>query len=88
MVAIVYEPDSANPSHWKVHSRTATKITSRAAPSSVEVDLSKVTTDPIYVSLLVRADTEVTPGFYDDFLITRLSLLADQYRYYASFGFR
>jgi hypothetical protein len=88
MVAIVYEPDATNPTHWKVHSRTTTKIASSAAPVSVDVDLSTVTTDPIYVSLLVRSDTEVTPGFYDDFLITRLSLLADQYRYYASFGFR
>ena len=88
MVAIVYEPDPVNPNHWRVHSQTTTKITSSAAPSLVDVDLSKVTTDPIYVSLLVRADTEVTPGFYDDFLVTKVSLLADQYRYYASFGFR
>ncbi|MTD95600.1 hypothetical protein GIW81_14775 [Hyphomicrobium sp. xq] len=39
-----------------------------------------------YVSLRVEADTSVTPGFYDDFVLTGLTLHAASH--YADFGFR
>ncbi len=44
-------------------------------------------TGPFRVSVRFRCDTEVKPGLYDDFVWKRLSLLAKNFAFYASFGF-
>lgn len=42
---------------------------------------------PFRLSVRLRSDTTVTPGLYDDFIWRRLSLLAENFAFFASFGF-
>jgi hypothetical protein len=40
-----------------------------------------------YISISVEVDTEVTPGLYNNFVITSLRAFSDAYSYAARFGF-
>jgi len=42
---------------------------------------------PVFVSVRVRVDTEVPPGLYDDFVVTRLLNRSVDFTFVASFGF-
>lgn len=44
-------------------------------------------TGPFRLSVRFRCDTTVNPGFYDDFVWRRLKLIADNFSFFASFGF-
>ena len=44
-------------------------------------------TGPFRISVRFRCDTTVTPGLYDDFIWQKLSLLAEKFAFFASFGF-
>lgn len=52
----------------------------------VIIDLANKTS-PMFVSVRVRIDTEVPPGLYDDFLVTRLLNKSQNFTFVASLGF-
>lgn len=84
---IIHEPDPNLPFHSIERSIAQARIT-RADNNRKEipVDVGK-TSGPWRLSVRVRCDTTVTPGFYDDFVLRRLSLLATGFSFYGSFGF-
>jgi hypothetical protein len=43
---------------------------------------------PFFLSLRLRSDTSVNPGFYNDFVFTRLSEVSPTTTYYTVLGFR
>ena len=47
----------------------------------------KVKGAKVYISCRIEIDTTVTPGLYDDFLITGLDFQSKDYQYFASLGF-
>jgi hypothetical protein len=42
---------------------------------------------PAFVSVRVRVDTDVPPGLYDDFVVTKLLNSSANFVFVASFGF-
>ena len=52
----------------------------------VEVDIGQLV-GPFRISVRLRCDTTVNPGLYDDFVWLKLSLAAQNFAFYASFGF-
>ncbi|MGH3774563.1 MAG: hypothetical protein ACRDRR_02320 [Pseudonocardiaceae bacterium] len=52
----------------------------------VPVDLTGIAS-PVFVSVRVRVDTDVPPGLYDDFVVTRLLNKSANFTFVASFGF-
>jgi hypothetical protein len=98
-----YEPDTSQPpNHWKESILWQGRLKSTSDNNSSEqskqdkhrleipIDLSGKAKlgKPLFASINVRVDTSVPAGLYDDFLILRLSFQADNYKYYATFGFR
>ncbi|MGH3899031.1 MAG: hypothetical protein ACRDTA_12440 [Pseudonocardiaceae bacterium] len=65
---------------------TATLSSADNNRKEVPVDLSGLTS-PVFVSVRVRVDTEVPPGLYDDFVVTRLLNKSANFIFVASFGF-
>lgn len=52
----------------------------------VEINLGN-RASPIFASVQIRIDTEVPPGLYDDFVVTRLLNSSQNFTFVASFGF-
>ena len=83
----IYEPDPITPNH-SVERVLATDRFTGGDHNVKNVSVTPGSSHPrFYLSIRLRADTTVTPGFYDDFVWTRLSLVSNQYFYYANFGF-
>ncbi|ERN41348.1 hypothetical protein KR51_00019150 [Rubidibacter lacunae KORDI 51-2] len=83
----IYEPDPEKQYHF------VERILAREQFTGKDNNHKEITTNvgdaagPFRISVSVRCDTEVTPGLYDDFVWRRLSLLAENFAFFASFGF-
>ena len=84
---LVYEPDPAQPGH------ALERVLAEARFSGADHNRKEVLLDvgpapgPIRLSVRLRSDTTVNPGFYDDFVWLRLRLITHNFDFYASFGF-
>lgn len=88
ITVLIYEPDPANPYH-SIERVVATARFTSADSNRKEVDVRPgAAAGPFSLSVRLRIDTTVNPGFYDDFIWRRLSLIATNYEYYASLGFK
>jgi hypothetical protein len=79
-----YREDPAEQYHWLEFPITAARLT--ADRLEMPLPLGSLPA-PIHLSVRVRSDTEITPGLYGDFVVTRVELLSRDYHYYASLGF-
>jgi hypothetical protein len=83
----VYEPDPTKPNH-SIEIILATDRFTSADNNRKEVTINVGNgPGPFRISVRLRIDTTVDPGFYDDFVWLRLSLLSEGFAYFASFGF-
>lgn len=85
-VAVVRYEETSEPNRWRERALAEERMD--AAEKTVVVPLdgnAPAGNAPLYASVRVRLDTEVGPGFYDDFVLLSLTLRPE--RYYASFGF-
>jgi hypothetical protein len=81
-----YDPDPAQQYHSIERVVAQTQLGS-ADNNQKQIQVSLGTSPgPFYMSVRLRSDTTVNPGFYDDFLLIRLSLTSPDF--YAVFGFR
>ncbi len=86
---IAYEDakDPAKPFHFTSKLLANVQLTS-ADNNRKEIQINPGTGKTrFFISVQLRCDTEVTPGLYDDFIWRSLSMLTNNYEYYASFGF-
>lgn len=87
ITVIIYEPDPATPFHSVERVLANDRFTSADNNrKEVTVKVGK-TAGPFRISIRLRVDTKVNPGFYDDFVWLRLSLLSEGHKYFASLGF-
>lgn len=83
----VQDPSPENPFKWKRLPPTP-EDEHRLKEKTLDLDV----TVPggfatVYVSIRVEVDTDVNPGLYDDFVLTRLSMYSENFYYYADLGF-
>lgn len=84
----LYEPDVAEPLHW--NERVLEEVPLTTADNDrkeIDLDLDSLS-PPHYLSIRIRIDTDVQPGLYDDFVVTRLANRSEDFKFVASFGFR
>ena len=82
-----YQPDPGDPTRATETVLAAERLTSADNDrKDVAVDLAGIAS-PAFVSVRVRVDTEVPPGLYDDFVVTRLLNRSVDFTFVASFGF-
>lgn len=87
LVVILYEPDPHQQFHSVERILTEAKlIGSDNNRKEILVDIGTIS-GPFRLSVRIRCDTTVNPGFYDDFVWRRLSLLATDFSFYGSLGF-
>jgi hypothetical protein len=87
ITVIIYEPDPTQPFH-SVERILARDVFTSADNNHKEVTVSVgKSSGPFFISVRLRIDTTVNPGFYDDFVWIRLSLLSEGPKFFASFGF-
>jgi hypothetical protein len=87
ITVIIYEPDPSKPFH-SVERILANERFTTADKNRKEVTVKVGTAPgPFRLSVRLRIDTTVNPGFYDDFVWLRLSLLSKDFKYFASLGF-
>jgi hypothetical protein len=88
LTVTLYEPDPNQQFHWTETVLVTTRLTT-ADNNHKEIPLSLAgKTSPYFLSLQVRADTSVTPGLYDDFIVARLLNKSPDFTFVASLGFR
>ena len=84
---VMYLPDT------KVAYHSIEKVVAQARFTGVDKNRKDVIVSvgnepgPFRLSIRLRCDTTVNPGFYDDFVLRKLSLTAKDFSFYASFGF-
>lgn len=81
-----YKEDSANPYHW-LESVLATGRITGGTSISIDVPVEQFP-KAAYIALLIEIDITVTPGFYDDFIVSGLTYKTQQSAVYAKFGFQ
>ena len=82
-----YQPDPGDPTH-ATETVLATERLTSADNNRKDVVVNLVgIVSPVFVSVRVRVDTEVPPGLYDDFVVTRLLNRSVDFTFVASFGF-
>jgi len=82
-----YEPSQDDPNHSIETVLTTARLTSDSHDrAELVVDLAGIPS-PAFVTVRVRVDTEVPPGLYDDFVVTRLTNESANFVFVASFGF-
>jgi hypothetical protein len=82
-----YQPDPGDPTHATETVLATERLTSADNNrKDVAVNLAGIVS-PVFVSVRVRVDTEVPPGLYDDFVVTRLLNRSVDFTFVASFGF-
>lgn len=82
-----YEPDPATPYHSVERVLATTRFTTDDS-NRKEVDVTPgATPGPFFISVRLRVDTTVNPGFYDDFVWKQISLISTDFEYYSSIGF-
>lgn len=83
----LYEEDPDQPFH-AIETVLATERLTSADNNRQEITVNLADkTSPIFVSVRVRIDTEVPPGLYDDFVVTRLLNTSQNFTFVASLGF-
>ncbi len=83
----IYEPDPNQPFHSIERVIAQEQFTGKDNNRKEVVVAIGNTSGPFRLSVRIRCDTTVNPGFYDDFVWIRLSLLSDNFAFYASLGF-
>jgi hypothetical protein len=87
LTVTAYEPDPNDPTHSIETVLTTERLTSADNNhKELDVDLAGMSS-AVFVSVQVRIDTEVPPGLYDDFVVTKLQLRSVDFTFVASFGF-
>jgi len=87
ITVILYEEDPNQQFHF-IETPLATKYLTSADNNHEEIAINLANkTSPIFVSVRVRIDTEVPPGLYDDFVVTRLLNKSQNFIFVASLGF-
>ncbi len=82
-----YQPDPVDPTHFTETVLVTERLTSADNNrKEVAVNLAGIAS-PAFVSVRVRVDTEVPPGLYDDFVVTRLLNRSANFTFVAAFGF-
>ena len=83
-----YYPDSQNSYKWNskilVTEKMGTNFSGKLNLLIKALDVPKEKC--FYISVRISVDTQVTPGLYDEFVITRLSMQSKTH--YADFGFK
>ncbi|MBH1938395.1 hypothetical protein I5Q34_29765 [Streptomyces sp. AV19] len=82
----LFAPASA-PQRFTRKLLASTRLTGSGTQHSLAVDFTGHQA-PHRLGVRLGVDTDVPPGLYDDFVLTRLSNRATDYAYVASFGFR
>jgi hypothetical protein len=87
VTATLYAPQPADPRHYQETVLATTRLTAADNNSkAINVNVAG-RTGPIFVSVRIRIDTEVPPGLYDDFVVTRLLNRSPGFTFVASLGF-
>jgi hypothetical protein len=87
ITVLLHEPDPAHPGHFNEVVLATARLTS-AGQNKVDVPLDLANRSlPARLSVRVQADTEVPPGLYDDFVVTRLYNKSPDHAFVASLGF-
>jgi len=83
----LYEEDQAQPNHF-LETVLATERLTSADNNRQEISINLANKpSPIFVSVSIRIDTQVPPGLYDDFVVTKLLNQVQNFTYVASLGF-
>jgi hypothetical protein len=83
----LYEEDS-NQQHQFFETPLATKRLMSADNNRQEININVANkTSPMFISAHVRIDTEVPPGLYGDFVVTKLLNKSQNFTFVASLGF-
>ncbi|MFJ3728502.1 hypothetical protein ACIPYQ_38870 [Streptomyces sp. NPDC090045] len=87
ITVVLYEPDPAASFHSREVVLATARLTSAdGGHKDVLLDLTN-RPSPLRVSVRIRVDTEVPPGLYDDFVVTKLLNKSSGYVFVASLGF-
>jgi hypothetical protein len=87
LTVTLFQPDPAQPLHWN-EVPLATAVIGSADDDRKDVSISLAGhTSPYFLSFKVEVDTDVSPGLYDDFVVTCLLNLSAN-TFVASLGFR
>jgi hypothetical protein len=87
VTATLYAPAPADPLHYQGTVLASARLTA-ADNNSKAISINVAGhTGPIFVSVHIRIDTEVPPGLYDDFVVTRLLNRSPNFTFVASLGF-
>lgn len=88
ITVVIYEPDPNQQLHFVERILAQERFTgSDNNRKEVALNVGNVQ-GPFRLSVRLRCDTSVAPGLYDDFVWLRLSLVADNFEFYASLGFQ
>lgn len=83
----IYVPDPSLPFHAKPVVIAQTNLTSQDNNrKEIPINLAPFQ-PPYYIGVRVQVDSTVPPGALDDFIVTRLSNLSQNFRFIANFGF-
>lgn len=83
----LYEKDPNQQFHF-IETLLATERLTSADNNHQEITINLGNkTSPMFISVRVRIDTTVTPGLYNDFVVTRLLNKSQNYIFVASLGF-
>jgi hypothetical protein len=87
VTVLLYEPEPSQANHFKAVELASTRLTSsHQGRVNIDINLSG-RQSPARVSVRIQVDTEVSPGLYDDFVVTRLSNRSPNHAWAASLGF-
>lgn len=83
----LYEEDPSQPFHY-LRTPLATERLTSGDNNRQEITINLANkTSPIFVSVRVQIDTEVPPGLYDDFVVTKLLNKSQNFTFVGSLGF-
>jgi hypothetical protein len=86
IIVTAYEPDPVKPYHSVERILAQVRLVAADNNQKLVPVPSGSGSGPFFITVRLRADTTVNPGFYNDFVFVRLSLVSPDF--YASFGFR
>ncbi|BCY09357.1 hypothetical protein [Actinoplanes sp. L3-i22] len=87
LTVTLFVPDPAQPFHANEVVLTSARLgTADNNRKDLTVNLAGHTA-PFFVSFKVEIDTDVPPGLYDDFVVTRLVNISQNFTFVASLGF-
>jgi hypothetical protein len=84
----LYEEDSNKPNHWLSSVLVTEHLTGEDENEQALAFSLEGKTSPYFLSVAVAIDTEVPPGLYDDFVVTRVLNHTQNFVFVASLGFK